>query len=57
MENENVLPVEEQVVQGKEQEIKPKKKRMNIVLYTILMLAIFLVVTDFPPPVAPVHNV
>ena len=46
MENENVLPVEEQVVQGKEQEIKPKKKRMNIVLYTILMLAIFLVVTE-----------
>lgn len=46
MEKENVLPEEEQVVQGKEQEIKPKKKRMNIVLFTILMLAIFLVVTE-----------
>ena len=42
MEKENVLPEEEQVVQ----EIKPKKKRMNIVLFTIIMLATFLVVTE-----------
>ncbi len=47
MEKEKVeqvnLPVQENVVQQVE---APKKKRMNIVLFTIIMLAIFLVVTE-----------
>lgn len=46
MEKENVEHVEEVQVQDVVQQEKPEKKRMNIVLFTILMLAIFLVVTE-----------
>ena len=46
MENEKALEVVEPVVEETKEEIKTKKKRMNVVLFTILMLAIFLVVTE-----------